>query len=123
MAVIEDELTTLTPVAAVPPTETVAPERKPVPEIVIAVPPVAEPLDGATPLTVGAAFGGGLPPPLLLPPHAPSTRVRLTRMHREIRLDMETPPRNLRGKACDVLSGPGGALTQDLFRGRNLDLG
>ena len=49
-------LTTVTPVAAVPPTETVAVASKSVPVIVIAVPPPVGPEVGLTPVTVG---GGG----------------------------------------------------------------
>src|SRR2546427_11537977 len=48
-------LTTLTPVAAAPPTVTVALASKPVPVIVIAVPPAAGPEVGLTALTVGGA--------------------------------------------------------------------
>src|SRR5436190_10436427 len=54
VAVIVVPLTTVTPVAAVPPTVTVAPAAKPVPEIVRSVPPAAAPEAGDTPLTVGA---------------------------------------------------------------------
>ena len=54
VAVIEVELTTeLT--AVVPPIVTDAPLIKPVPVIVILVPPANGPLDGATEITVGAA--------------------------------------------------------------------
>ena len=59
VAVIEVLPATFTLVAAVPPTVTVAPARKPVPVIVIAVPPFAVPEVGAIDVTVGA----GLPPP------------------------------------------------------------
>ena len=59
VAVIDVLLTTVTPVAAVPPSFTVAPARKPVPVIVTAVPPLAVPEFGVIELTVGA----GLPPP------------------------------------------------------------
>jgi hypothetical protein len=53
VAVIEVELTTeLT--AVVPPIVTDAPLIKPVPVIVILVPPANGPLDGATEITVGA---------------------------------------------------------------------
>jgi hypothetical protein len=48
-------LTTLTPVAAVPPTVTVALASKPVPLIVMAVPPAAGPEVGLSALTVGGA--------------------------------------------------------------------
>src|ERR1700682_6419533 len=54
LAVIVVLLTTLTPVAALPPTLTAAPAAKFVPVIVTAVPPVVGPDAGATPLTVGA---------------------------------------------------------------------
>ena len=53
VAVISVALTTLTPVAAVPPTLTVAVASKFVPMIVIAVPPVVDPEVGLTPVTVG----------------------------------------------------------------------
>ena len=46
--------TTLTEVQAEPPTVTPAPARKPVPVIVIAVPPLVRPLVGLTELSVGA---------------------------------------------------------------------
>ncbi len=61
VAVIEMLLTTVTPVAAVPPIFTVAPVRKPVPVIVTGVPPFALPDVGLIELTVGAGF------PLLCP--------------------------------------------------------
>ena len=51
-------LTTVTPVAAVPPRLTVAPDKKPVPVIVTAVPPLTEPEVGEIDVTLGA----GLPP-------------------------------------------------------------
>src|SRR5262249_23978754 len=54
VAVIVVALTTVTAVAAVPPTVTVAPARKPVPVIVRLVPPLVDPDVGATPVTVGA---------------------------------------------------------------------
>ena len=54
VAVIEVELTHVTPVAAAPPIVTVAPDTKPVPVIVIATPPASVPLDGDTEITVGA---------------------------------------------------------------------
>src|SRR5581483_4488647 len=54
VAVIVVLLTTLTLVAAVPPTLTVAPVAKPVPVIVSAVPPVVEPVAGDTLVIVGA---------------------------------------------------------------------
>jgi hypothetical protein len=38
-----------------PPKETVAPPWNPVPEMTTAVPPPADPVVGATPVTVGAA--------------------------------------------------------------------
>jgi hypothetical protein len=55
VAVIEVLLTTVTPVAAVPPTVTVAP-RNPVPVMVTAVPPLAVPDVGEIPVTVGAGL-------------------------------------------------------------------
>ena len=56
VAVIDVALFTVTPVAAVPPNATVAPDAKPVPEMVTVVPPAAGPLDGLTPDTVGAGM-------------------------------------------------------------------
>jgi hypothetical protein len=53
VAVIDVLFTTVTPVAAVPPKLTVAPERKPVPAIVTAVPPLALPVLGVIEVTVG----------------------------------------------------------------------
>jgi hypothetical protein len=55
VAVIVVPLTTTTFVAAVPPNVTVAPEVKPVPVIVTAVPPPTGPLIGETLVTVGEA--------------------------------------------------------------------
>ena len=54
VAVIVVLLTTVTPVAALPPRLTVAPATKLVPVIVMAVPPVVEPDAGVTLVTVGA---------------------------------------------------------------------
>src|SRR5262249_47327614 len=54
VAVIVVLLTTVTPVAAVPPIVTVAPAAKPVPVIVRAVPPLIEPDGGDTLVTAGA---------------------------------------------------------------------
>lgn len=56
VAVIEVLLTTFTPVAAVPPRLTVAPDRKPVPVMVTLVPPGAGPEFGAIEFTFGAGF-------------------------------------------------------------------
>src|SRR5438876_7403255 len=56
VAVIWVALTTLTPVAALPPTVTVAVASKPLPVMVIAVPPAAGPEVGLTALTVGDAM-------------------------------------------------------------------
>jgi hypothetical protein len=56
VAVIDVPLTTVTPVAAVPPKLTVAPARKPVPVMVTAVPPLAVPVLGAIEVTVGAGL-------------------------------------------------------------------
>lgn len=61
VAVIEVLLATFTPVAAVPPRLTVAPDRKPVPVMVTTVPPDPEPLVGEIELTVGAGFDPELP--------------------------------------------------------------
>jgi hypothetical protein len=58
VALIEVLLTTVTPVAAVPPRLTVAPARKPVPVIVIAVPPLAVPEAGKIEVTVGFGLAG-----------------------------------------------------------------
>ena len=49
--------TTLTLLAAVLPKLTLAPEAKPVPEIVTDVPPAVGPEDGESPATIGAVFG------------------------------------------------------------------
>ena len=56
VAVIEVLFTTVTPVAAVPPSFTVAPARKPVPVIVTAVPPLLFPKLGVIDVTVGAGL-------------------------------------------------------------------
>ena len=53
VALICVALTTLTPVAADPPTVAVAPAAKPVPVIVIGVPPAVVPEAGLTAVTVG----------------------------------------------------------------------
>ena len=53
VAVIVVLFTTVTPVAGVPPTLTVAPAKNPVPVIVTAVPPAAVPEFGAMEATVG----------------------------------------------------------------------
>jgi hypothetical protein len=60
--VIEVLLTTVMLVAVVPPNVTVAPDRKPVPVIVIAVPPAVVPKVGEIAVTVGA----GLEPEVML---------------------------------------------------------
>src|SRR5262245_22127634 len=54
VAVMVVALTTVTAVAAVPPTLTVAPAMKPVPLIVRAVPPLVDPKLGDTLVIVGA---------------------------------------------------------------------
>jgi hypothetical protein len=56
VAVIDVALTTFTPVAAVPPSFTVAPVRKPVPVIVTEVPPATDPVVGEIEITVGAGL-------------------------------------------------------------------
>ena len=56
VAVIEVLLPTITLLAAVPPTVTVAPDRKPVPVMVTAVPPLTEPELGEIAVTVGAGL-------------------------------------------------------------------
>jgi hypothetical protein len=53
---MEVPLTTVIPVADVPPTLTVAPDRKPVPVIATAVPPAVVPEAGEILLTVGAGL-------------------------------------------------------------------
>src|SRR3984893_6817583 len=53
VAVIEVLFTTVTVLAAVPPTVTVAPDRKPVPVMVTAVPPLPDPELGEISVTVG----------------------------------------------------------------------
>jgi hypothetical protein len=58
--VIEVLLTSVTPVAAVPPNFTVAPARKPVPVTVTAVPPLMFPELGVIEVTVGAGLEEGL---------------------------------------------------------------
>ena len=60
VAVIDVLLATVTPVAEVPPIFTVAPDWKPVPVMVTAVPPLIVPELGLIELTVGA--GGELEP-------------------------------------------------------------
>lgn len=62
VAVMEVLLTTVTPVAAVPPSFTLAPDKNPVPVMVTAVPPLAEPEMGEMAVTVAAGLGGGLDP-------------------------------------------------------------
>jgi hypothetical protein len=57
IAVIEVLLTTVTPVAAVPPKLSVAPERNPVPLMVTGVPPFTVPEVGLSAVTVGAGLG------------------------------------------------------------------
>src|SRR3984893_12294995 len=61
VAVMEVLFTTITLLAAVRPTVTVAPDRKPVPVMVTAVPPLTDPELGETAVTVG---GGNRPVPL-----------------------------------------------------------
>ena len=53
VAVIDVAVTTVTVIAAVPPTLTVAPVAKFVPVITIGMPPAVVPLGGLTALTVG----------------------------------------------------------------------
>jgi hypothetical protein len=57
-AVIALVLTTVTDPAAAPPTVTVAPDAKPVPEIVTIVPPPVGPEAGATVVRAGGARTG-----------------------------------------------------------------
>jgi hypothetical protein len=56
-AVSDVPFVTLTLVAAVPPMETLAPARNPVPDMVTEVPPLALPEFGVTEVTVGAGTG------------------------------------------------------------------
>jgi hypothetical protein len=56
VAVIVVLLTTVTPVAGVPPRLTVCPARNPVPVIVTAVPPAAVPDAGEIPVSVGVGL-------------------------------------------------------------------
>jgi hypothetical protein len=58
VAVIDVELATATLDAALPSKEMVAPDAKPVPVTVTAVPPAVEPEAGAIPVTVGATGAG-----------------------------------------------------------------
>ena len=58
VAVIDVAETTLTPVAALPPNDTVSPDAKPVPVIVTTVPPDTVPETGVTPLTAGTPDAG-----------------------------------------------------------------
>lgn len=60
VAVIDVALATVTPVAAIPPIETLAPAAKLLPEIVSPRPPPVAPRPGDTADRVGAAAGGGL---------------------------------------------------------------
>ena len=85
VAVIDVLLTSVTPVAAVPPRLTVAPARKPVPVIVTAVPPLIVPELGVIEVTVGAGLDGGLEELDLTvpPPQAGNRSVRSNREDRE----------------------------------------
>jgi len=56
IAVIEVLFTSVTPVADVPPSFIVAPDKNPVPTMVTAVPPVDTPELGVIEVTVGAGF-------------------------------------------------------------------
>jgi hypothetical protein len=60
VAVIDVPLTTVTPVAAVPPSFTIDPARKPVPVMVTGVPPLVGPEAGEIAVTVGAGFEGAV---------------------------------------------------------------
>jgi hypothetical protein len=84
VALIDVLLTSVTPVAAVPPRLTVAPVRKPVPVIVTAVAPLIAPELGVIEVTVGAGLGGGLGElGLTVPPPQPGNRsVRSNRKER-----------------------------------------
>jgi hypothetical protein len=59
VAVIMVLFTSVTPVADVPPSFTVAPDKNPVPVTVTAVPPVVTPELGVIEATVGAGLGAG----------------------------------------------------------------
>jgi hypothetical protein len=59
VAVIEVLFTTVTPVADVPPSFTVAPAKNPVPVMVTAVAPLVGPVLGVIEVTVGAGLAGG----------------------------------------------------------------
>ena len=68
VAVIDVLLARVTLVAGAPPRLTVPPERKPVPVIVIRVPPLVVPVLGVTEVMLGAGVDGGfgvaaIPPP------------------------------------------------------------
>ena len=78
VAVMEVALTTFTPVAAVPPKLTVAPDKNPVPVMVTAVPPAVEPEVGETAVTVGAGFAVLYVYPLVRVPLCPSLLVTTT---------------------------------------------
>jgi hypothetical protein len=68
VAVIDALLTSVTPVAGVPPKLTVAPARKPVPAIVTLVPPLVVPVLGVIEATWGAGLEGGLGVAAIPPP-------------------------------------------------------
>jgi hypothetical protein len=73
--VIEVLVTSVTPVAAVPPSFTVAPARKPVPVTVTAVPPLMFPELGVLEVTVGAGSEEGfVESGLTVPPPQPVSR-------------------------------------------------
>ena len=75
VAVMEVPLTSITLVADVPPRLTVAPVRKPVPVMVIAVPPLVVPVVGVIEVTVGAGLGGGFDVlGVVVPPPQPGNR-------------------------------------------------
>ena len=78
MAVMEVALTTFTPVAAVPPKLTVAPDKNPLPVMVTAVPPAVEPEVGETAVTVGAGFVVLYVYPFVRVPLCPSLLVTIT---------------------------------------------
>ena len=84
VAVIDVLLTSVTPVAAVPPRLTVAPARNPVPVIVTAVAPLIAPELGVIEVNVGAGLDGGLGElGLTVPPPQPGNRsVRSNRKER-----------------------------------------
>ncbi|HEX9040945.1 MAG TPA: hypothetical protein VF838_07930, partial [Trebonia sp.] len=94
VTVIDVAETTLTPVPALAPNDTVSPAAKPVPLIVTTVPPAAGPLTGESPLTAGA--GGGVPP------HVTITGAEFTWMFTPPALSTSATYRCVNADACDT---------------------